>query len=656
MVIIEPKDCPNWLYRFDEKNPPGPDEFFDNSFFYLLKNFGNPLTQIATLKHGMYFIQVSNSNPLLANRQAQNHVSLPILEMMDVIWQSHAVGVVNTPTKLILVLQQLPDKNVAKVETMHLGLCVDYIGRYKRVVERCDPAYNESCLTVAAFLRGQPQKTIEINLTTSNVAHYYQNEHCRPFFYVGKSKFDSTTLAYLTHFMSGRLNMEPIIMQIIVSNATLVNVHNMMIITTTYLPYLQYTYETHPIGGFALSVENNELHFITCAAAASKSTFLSLFGYISAFDASSWLAIWISAVVSLVVWRIVEKLENIQGLGPLMVYTVLLGQSSNHLNKARWLTGAWILTSIVISHNYQGENIERLTAPLSPKMIEDFSELLELNLTIYSATQLKETRLSQFVNGLPEGFSTEVLAGFYQFTLFGNVFLRKNLNISLELVYKKLFEVLYMPKNKTEATNLLKTGFYMNHLSTCGSNAFVGPLKRIHFFKQQLLERGIPNKRIATSKTPYADVTQTLFYHFDEKNQLTQEVPFHQNFLYLWTDYRNPLTTWRTMKHEMLFIQVSNSNSSLQVENQEPNLIPTFEMIDAVWQNGMFGIVNYPTKSIIVLQNTSKQHTAEVENIYLATCEELIGRYKRIVEMCGHKFDGSCLAIATFFLTSFITH
>ncbi|CAL8141067.1 unnamed protein product [Orchesella dallaii] len=558
IVLIEPKHCANWGYSIDEKNPPGRNTLFPSSIFNLMHNFRTPYTTAVTLKTGMYFIQISNSNRFLPQTGKYYNISIPTIEIIDSIWRSQSRGVFNSPTKLIFVLQQLRNNKITKVGKVHLSICVDHIGRYKNVVKKCGPSYNETCLVVAGSFVGQPQITIEINLTTTdNIRKYIQNEYCFSIFYMGKSKYDTTKVAYLTQFMSRKFTVEPIIMQIILSNVTLINVRNVIIPTFIYLPTMQSSVETHPVGRVSLSLHKNKLHFITCASIASKGTFLSLFGYISAFDKYSWVVIWICTIISVVVWRIAGKLSNVEGLGALFVYMLLLGQSSHHVNKVKWLTGAWILTSIVISYSYQGENIERLTAPLSPKMIDEFPELLRTNVTIYSATGLKESRLRQVINRVVTQDTVGVFGGFYQYTIFGKVFLRKQLHIPIMLAYKKMSQVLYMPRNKTEAMNLLKAGFYLSRLATCKPVAYVGPVKMVEMFKRQLLESGIPRKKIAISKTPYADIYDN--WHF---LHIPWDVDWFQNRILLlvqsgisllWMKWEFRISTWNeTVQNERI--------------------------------------------------------------------------------------------------------
>ncbi|CAL8112303.1 unnamed protein product [Orchesella dallaii] len=572
IVLIEPKHCANWGYSFDEKNPPDRDTLLPSSIFYLMGNFRNPTTTAVLLKTGMYFIQVSHSNRFLPHTGIYYNISIPAIEIIDSIWRSQSRGVFNFPTKLIFVLQQLPNTKFTNVRKVHLSICVDYIGRYKNVVKKCGPSYNETCLAVAGYLVGQPQLTTEINVTTTNnIRKYFQNECCFSIFYVGKSKYDTSKLAYLTRFISGKFNIEPIIMQIILSNATLINVRNILITTFTYLPEMQSRVETHPVGRVSLSLHKNELHFITCSSIASKGTFLSLFGYISAFDKYSWLVIWTCTIISMIVWRIAGKLSNVEGLGALFVYMILLGQSSNHVNKVKWLTGAWILTSIVISHSYQGENIERLTAPLSPKMIDEFPELLKTNVTIYSSTSLKESRLRQFLNRLVNQHTVGIFEGFYKFTIFGKAFLRKQLHIPFILAYKKMLQVLYSPRNKTEAMNLLKAGFYLNRLATCKPVAYVGPLKMVEMFKRKLLESGIPRKKIAISKTPYVDIYD--IWHF---LHIPWDIDWFQNKILLLVQSGISLL-W--MRWEL---RISTWNETVQNERNVPSVVRPISMDDNV--------------------------------------------------------------------------
>jgi len=43
-----------------------------------------------------------------------------------------------------------------------------------------------------------------------------------------------------------------------------------------------------------------------------------------------------------------------------------------------------VVAGLFLSYNYQGNNIDQLTSPFSPKKFETFSEILDNNCTLYS--------------------------------------------------------------------------------------------------------------------------------------------------------------------------------------------------------------------------------------------------------------------------------
>lgn len=142
-----------------------------------------------------------------------------------------------------------------------------------------------------------------------------------------------------------------------------------------------------------LAVEEETLQFLTCGG-IQQGTF-SFNGYISAFDKWVWMwflvLICITSILPILIQISSGLFVKLHRLSSKVVYPVIayLEQGNNTAsnvdreNYLYFLSGAWILSLVVLSNAYKGENITELTAPLSPTKPESYNDLLNKNFSMY---------------------------------------------------------------------------------------------------------------------------------------------------------------------------------------------------------------------------------------------------------------------------------
>lgn len=73
------------------------------------------------------------------------------------------------------------------------------------------------------------------------------------------------------------------------------------------------------------------------------------------------------------------------------VFRILLEQGCNDWiikGSGNFTVLAWLLTGVVISNAYKGQNITDLSSPVPPTSIKTFNSLLERNFRLFSETHL----------------------------------------------------------------------------------------------------------------------------------------------------------------------------------------------------------------------------------------------------------------------------
>lgn len=157
-----------------------------------------------------------------------------------------------------------------------------------------------------------------------------------------------------------------------------------------------WTIETYGVQTSLVALsERQEFGFVTCGGYFGWGR-LSFWGYISAFDSITWLALGIVYVVLGIFLSLVSGHLHSESVAQVRIFymgiRVLLEQgddvavNSKRLGFMYWVCSVWILVAVVISNAYKGNNIMEMIAPMEIAGMRDFKELYENtgNLTIYT--------------------------------------------------------------------------------------------------------------------------------------------------------------------------------------------------------------------------------------------------------------------------------
>jgi len=222
-----------------------------------------------------------------------------------------------------------------------------------------------------------------------------------------------------------------------------------------------------------IKFQHDTVHFVTCAPIQQK-RFLSILGYISAFDLATWIVILSSVVLSVLSWNYVLAKTKKSSFSAVFFLKILLGQSTNEIQYIRLITGAWVLAGLFLTNKYQGNNIDQLTSPFASKRFENFGEILANNLTIYSLPMGYET-LKVIIPSWDPKNKTDDYYKYFSFhfkpneVTFGKMFLnRKSRNATNEL-FKRAVK---FPANYSEMINMLRLKYSVDAISKCKQDVF----------------------------------------------------------------------------------------------------------------------------------------------------------------------------------------
>ncbi|CAL8116403.1 unnamed protein product, partial [Orchesella dallaii] len=190
----------------------------------------------------------------------------------------------------------------------------------------------------------------------------------------------------------------------------------------------------------------------------------------------------------------------------LIFYNVLVGQSMSSINTCKWLTGAWVLAGSFLAYNYQGNNIDQLTSPLTPKKLETFNEIFSKNLTIFSMP-LKSTMIEMQAKWFQNSGHRE------HFPLFeigdltiSEMYMRNHWNESVSDVKERLRAFVRAPRSFEESLKMAGFEYYVQEISKCLRAAFIDRSIQISRMRFELAK--IPDfieniENVARSKLSY---------------------------------------------------------------------------------------------------------------------------------------------------------
>jgi len=281
--------------------------------------------------------------------------------------------------------------------------------------------------------------------------------------------------------------------------------------------------------------------------------FLPLLGNISAFDLATWMVILFSVILSILAWNYIFAKPKKSTFSVVFFLKILLGQATNEIQNVRLITGAWVYAGLFLSYNYQGNNIDQLTTPFTPKKFETFIEILANNLTVYSLPIEYELMKSQIpiviFNRGPKLAYNHVTSYWNPIEVtFGKMYVHKNSENTTNNLQHVLKRIVKIPASVLEMQNMLPFKYYVDTISKGRRDVFVETLSYILKLRSNLLQSHVEASQISQSKVAFGQLYQ--FWRF-RKLQIDAEDYSRRRFgliesgiMHLWNGWKNRLEAW----------------------------------------------------------------------------------------------------------------
>lgn len=259
-----------------------------------------------------------------------------------------------------------------------------------------------------------------------------------------------------------------------------------------------------------MAAHEEGFQFLTCGGVTLGS--LSLIGYISAFDNMVWLMIFITIGITSILYFVITQIPyKFKVSSSLLNYIMMpldagleqgnkIAVNTKQLKHLYFLSSAWILTMVVISNAYRGQNITHLTHPVPPVKPELFTDLVAANFSIDSIVAGKPSAvvLDLYYGiwyGMFQNYSMSSL--YHQKPYTFNEMLKNVENNSIVRKYQQVENLLPSNVTHTEWTKRIQQGlsYFMDKIQSCNHSAFLGwsdqVMEGVHKLKSNL--RGSKN-------------------------------------------------------------------------------------------------------------------------------------------------------------------
>lgn len=156
-------------------------------------------------------------------------------------------------------------------------------------------------------------------------------------------------------------------------------------------PVLIYT--EGPQTDFLIPEELHPFRFVSCGGQPRTVNVLSFSSFYSAFDVWTWYLILVLYFFLMLLISSVKSWSDVL----LTSYAILVEQTQDRCTrfKQRWshlfAYGSLIVSGILLSNGYKGDNITRLTLPILPIPYERLEDLLENNFTFYQSSERRNS-------------------------------------------------------------------------------------------------------------------------------------------------------------------------------------------------------------------------------------------------------------------------
>ncbi|CAL8146135.1 unnamed protein product [Orchesella dallaii] len=156
------------------------------------------------------------------------------------------------------------------------------------------------------------------------------------------------------------------------------------------------------VGLSTVPMESRSFNFISCDG--KKSQIIHPFAYLEPFEARVWLALIIAILATFLLVHSCNYLENFNTKISswtivLYVVAIMLNTSFKINTTQKYLTlggvlAVWLLTSIIISNAYKGDNFSKTTVPLWGSQMETLDEMRDF--TIFTTNTCSDNYISLF--------------------------------------------------------------------------------------------------------------------------------------------------------------------------------------------------------------------------------------------------------------------
>ncbi|CAL8128777.1 unnamed protein product [Orchesella dallaii] len=669
-VYVAPKPCPEWEHNFVRP--------MYNEFVYQLfpKSFLNPSFDFKLGQEEFNGFGVDRVNLIFIFVQKksydENVYQSSVFTLVDYMWNKPFTDTENSvlPTKLLFEMEQSQGDDPAVMFSTSVFTCTDYQTVHKNLDKRCTKSRNKFyCLLFAVMVLWLWPQNIAYSgsagITSWRQLQAYRSD-CQNNLVITKMKHSPITNynIYLSDWKHHeQVEVEPILIRMVCPNCTIVMDPDGKASIFEIFPQFSLYFSPSPAASFTLNTENNFVHFITCSP-LEKPSYLSLIGYVSAFDVGTWIATLVAAIVSGRLWYVyvdVGRRKASRNFNKLFhacfVFNLLLGQGTSAIQKMRWITGSWIITGIVLTYFYQGDNINRLIAPLSSAKLQTFEEMLSENLTIHSPI-IQESELkalyaegtiafentSKYLTKLRDTFVKDLSPR----TVFGSIYVKKQIKITQEKALSLLKPMQQTPETMEGVMQMFESGYFIQKISKCGRDVYVATLDNIERMKLKLQQHGVSRKRITTSTNAYGQVLDVWIlqwnpWPFDVYTRRVRSL-LQSGIAQLWKRWKFRVETWNDT-----VAYAKNITNAPKAVSTEDNAVVVFYLHAAFLCVALITFVletKWPIYCFYGFLNRMREITERFKSVKLNCCKICYGtgrtNYKSSAKVNKVKFRDDC--------------
>jgi len=212
----------------------------------------------------------------------------------------------SNPYRIVYWIEYFVELKSFKVTQKTLIGCYDYKSYFENIQRHC-----KTHLKFETELRKCVLKTTERLPLLASVMPFDINSNDRrglqscsnqAIGYSGKNFDNYPSNFYFRQYKPSETDLDPILISVLFSNVSIVNKNWHLELENMEYPISRTLDLIGPSSVFVVASRFDAVQFITCAPMEQPS-YLSLLGYISAFDATTWLLILFTFILSVLVWN-----------------------------------------------------------------------------------------------------------------------------------------------------------------------------------------------------------------------------------------------------------------------------------------------------------------------------------------------------------------